>query len=214
MKMKALEYYGDPAESEWTVIQPVDRHDRDLLPQEILQIRNLCPAGSFAVVPVQVDWFRELTPWTAPAVFRGQDGFGDGAPETLKKIIAEIVPAAGGKKILGGYSLAGFFALWAGYQTDVFDGIAAASPSVWYPGWDAYAEKNTCLAPMVYLSLGTREEAAGNPVMKAVGGRIREQYRLLKEQDVRTVLEWNPGNHFREPERRTASGIAWIMNNA
>ena len=26
------------------------------------------------------------------------------------------------------------FALWSAYRSDAFDGIAAASPSVWYPG--------------------------------------------------------------------------------
>ena len=211
--MKVLDCLGDPEKSEWTVIQPVDSHDRDLLPQEILQVRELCPGIPFAVVPVHVNWFQELPPWPAPAVFKGQSDFGSGAAETLGKIIRKIVPKISGKKILGGYSLAGFFALWAGYQTDLFDGIAAASPSVWYPGWDEYIVRNRCMAPTVYLSLGRQEETAGNPVMRSVGNRIREQHRLLKEQDVQTVLEWNPGNHFREPERRTAAGFAWIMNN-
>ncbi len=210
--MKALDCFGDPAKSEWTIIQPVDNHDLDLLPGEILRIRDLCPESSFSVVPVHVDWFQELTPWSASAVLKGQGDFGNGAAETLGQIIREIAPGAGGKKILGGYSLAGFFALWAGYQTDLFDGIVTASPSVWYPGWDAYMAQNRCRAPMVYLSLGRQEEAARNPVMRSVGDRIREQHRLLREQDVKTVLEWNPGNHFREPERRTAAGFAWVMN--
>ena len=39
------------------------------------------------------------------------------------------------KLYLGGYSLAGFFSLWAAYQTDRFAGVAAVSPSVWFPGW-------------------------------------------------------------------------------
>lgn len=209
-----LDYLGDPAKSEWTIIQPVDNHDRDLLPQEILQIRDLCPECSFAVVPVHVNWFQELSPWTAPAVFKGQSDFRNGAEETLRQIIVGIVPAISGKKILGGYSLAGFFALWAGYQTDLFDGIVAASPSVWYPGWDEYIAQNKCLAPMVYLSLGKQEEVTRNPVMRTVSDRIKEQHRLLEKQNLQTVLEWNPGNHFREPERRIATGFAWIMKNS
>ena len=39
------------------------------------------------------------------------------------------------KIILGGYSLAGLFALWASTQMGLFYGIAATSPSVWFPGW-------------------------------------------------------------------------------
>ena len=212
--MKVLDCFGDPAKSEWTLIRPADSHDRDALPREIQRIRELCPESSFAVIPVQVDWFQELPPWPAPAVFKGQGDFGDGAAETLGRIIREIVPEAGGKKILGGYSLAGLFALWAGYRTGLLDGIVAASPSVWYPGWDEFIARNRCLAPAVYLSLGRQEETSRNPVMRTVGGRIREQHRLLREQNVHTALEWNPGNHFREPDRRTAAGFAWIMNTS
>lgn len=25
------------------------------------------------------------------------------------------------------------------------------------------------------------------------------------------TLEWNPGNHFREPDVRTAKGFCWVM---
>lgn len=213
IEMRILDSLGDPAKSEWTVIQPVDDHDRDMLPQEILRIRELCPESSFAIVPVLVNWFQDLSPWTAPSAFKGQGDFGSGAEATLAQIIREIVPEISEKKILGGYSLAGFFALWAGYQTDLFDGIVAASPSVWYPGWDEYMAQNKCLAPMVYLSLGRQEEMTRNPVMRTVGDRIRDQFRFLEEQNVQTVLEWNPGNHFSEPERRIAAGFAWIMNN-
>ena len=42
------------------------------------------------------------------------------------------------KVILGGYSLAGLFALWAATQTNALYGVAAASPSVWFPGWPEY----------------------------------------------------------------------------
>ena len=209
--MEVLDYIGDPGKSEWTIIQPVDDHDREMLPREAALIREACPECSFAVIPVAVDWFRELSPWAAPAVFRGQPDFGSGAPETLERILREVLPGVGGRKILGGYSLAGLFALWAGYQTEAFAGIAAVSPSVWYPEWDAYAARNRCLAPAVYLSLGQQEEMTRNPVMRQVGDRIREQYRLLSEQGIRTVLEWNPGNHFKDPEGRTAAGVAWVM---
>ena len=42
------------------------------------------------------------------------------------------------KVVLGGYSLAGLFALWAATRTDTMYGVAAASPSVWFPGWPGY----------------------------------------------------------------------------
>ena len=29
---------------------------------------------------------------------------------------------------------------------------------------------------------------------------------------ISVVLEWNPGNHFIDSEKRTAKGFAWVMN--
>ena len=50
-----------------------------------------------------------------------------------EKTLRAILPlCADGAKTyhIGGYSLAGLFALWAAYRTDAFSGTAAASPSV------------------------------------------------------------------------------------
>ena len=113
--------------------------------------------------------------------------------------------------IIGGYSLAGLFALWAVYQTDVFKGAAAASPSVWFPGFVEYMRGNRILTGSVYLSLGDREEKTRNPVMAAVGERIREAYTLLKDRGINTTLEWNQGNHFWDADIRTAKAFAWVM---
>ena len=210
--MQILDPIGNPASSDWILIQPVDDHDQEMLPQEMKQIRALLPDESFALFPVKVDWFRDLAPWTAPAAFRGQPDFGSGAEETLQVVLQSIVAKQQGKKfILGGYSLAGFFALWAGYQTDAFEGIVAASPSVWYPGWDEYRMQHRIRIRNAYLSLGNREERTKNPVMRTVGDRIREQYRLLESQGIRCILEWNEGNHFMNPDKRTAAGFAWVM---
>ena len=104
------------------------------------------------------------------------------------------------------------FALWAGYQTETFDGIVAASPSVWYPGWEEYIRSHPMKSRNIYLSLGDREERTGNAVMRTVGDRIREQHQILRSQGIRCVLEWNEGNHFKDPDRRTAAGFAWAMN--
>lgn len=79
------------------------------------------------------------------------------------------------KLILGGYSLAGLFALWSAYQTDLFSGIVAASPSVWYPDWMEYAQANQVKTSALYLSLGDREERTRNLIMSAVGDNIRKQ---------------------------------------
>ncbi len=118
------------------------------------------------------------------------------------------------KIYLGGYSLAGFFSLWTAYQTDRFAGIAAVSPSVWFSGWMVFAREHSIMAPRVYLSLGDKEERTRNPVMRTVGDNIRAQLELL-ESDAgcnACTLEMNQGNHFREPDLRTAKGFAWLLN--
>ena len=116
---------------------------------------------------------------------------------------------------IGGYSLAAFFALWAAYQTDLFNGVATASPSVWFPGWIEYAEKNTVKTEKVYLSLGDKEEKTRNPVMRTVGNNIRRQHELLQSDPAckDCILEMNQGNHFKEPDIRTAKGFAWLLRS-
>lgn len=164
------------------------------------------------------DWNAELSPWPAPPAF-GDEAFGDGAEETLRFIREELLPALRERYpavrdlpvILGGYSLAGLFSLWSAYQTEDFAAAAAVSPSVWFPGWMDYARSHKPRTKAIYLSLGDKEERTRSRTMAAVGDNIRQMEELLREQSVRTILEWNPGNHFREPEVRCAKGFAWCM---
>ncbi len=200
--------YGD-AKASTVLIQPVDDHDMAGIEAEIAGLQRLTDVD-FSLIAVKVDrWNSDLSPWKAPAVF-GDEGFGDGAGETL----ANIMPLCGnGDKTyyLGGYSLAGLFSLWAAYQTDVFAGIAAASPSVWFPGFVDYMKEHTIQSPAVYLSLGDKEEKSRNPVMAKVGDCLRDGYAWLSEQGVRCTLEWNKGGHFKEPENRMARAFAWVL---
>lgn len=196
------------------LIQPIDEHDLELLDQEIEAIKKLSDKPFSLVAFMIKDWNQELTPWAAPAVF-GKVPFGNGAEKTLEFITSRLLPEVQENiphLILGGYSLAGLFALWSGYQTDKFDGIVAASPSVWFPKWIEYATDNKPLAKSIYLSLGDKEEKAKNPVMPQVGNAIRRQNELLTGQMDNTILEWNPGNHFVDSEKRTAKGFAWVMD--
>ena len=171
-------------------------------------IRKLA-GRDFHLLAVKVDWFRDLSPWQAPAV-SGNSSFGDGAEETLKRIL-ELTGDPGKRYVLGGYSMGGLFALWAAYRTDAFSAVAAASPSVWFPGFTEYMTSGGIRTGRVYLSLGDREEKTRNPVMAAVGDRIREIHAWLQSQRVPCCLEWNEGNHFRDLEERMAKGFAWAM---
>ncbi|MCR4965586.1 MAG: esterase [Bacteroidales bacterium] len=195
------------------LVQPVDDHDLEGMDTELDAIQKSVTMP-FQLVAVKVnDWQTELTPWKAPAVF-GKVPFGDQAPEMLRFITDNLLPEMTFKQVvLGGYSLAGLFALWSSYNTDVFQGIAAASPSVWYPDWISYVGTHTPHANSIYLSLGDKEEKAKNPVMARVGECIRRQYELLTQQNVKTIFEWNEGNHFRDADLRMAKGFAWVMNS-
>ncbi len=200
--------YGNPNAS-IVLIQMVDDHDLEGIETEAAEIRRLTEAD-FCLLAIKVqNWNSDLSPWTAPAVF-GREGFGDGAADTLAEVLKHTADKSK-TYYIGGYSLAGLFALWAAYQTDVFKGVAAASPSVWFPGFADYMKGNAIHAWSVYLSLGDREERTRNPVMATVGNRIREAQAILRKQGINTMLEWNQGNHFKDADIRTAKAFAWVM---
>ena len=115
---------------------------------------------------------------------------------------------------LMGYSLAGLFALWAAYESDVFSGIVCCSGSLWFPDWDHYVRNHVIQSKCsVYLSLGGKEEKTKNKVMAAVGDRTRAQERLLQEDSMveSVVLEWNAGGHFADAGKRLAKGMKWMF---
>ena len=200
--------FGDPA-SNRILIQPVDDHDLAVIESEVAAIRKTAP--DFCLLAVRVgDWNADLSPWEAPPVF-GTEGFSGGAAAFLTEIL-KLCSDPAKTYCIGGYSLAGLFALWAAYRTDVFCGVAAASPSLWFPGFSDYMKTHAIRTQRVYLSLGDREERTRNPVMATVGAKIREAHALLEAAGTDCVLEWNPGNHFKDPDLRTAKAFSRILN--
>ena len=170
-------------DSKTLLIQPVDDHDLATIENEAALIRSLT-GKDFHLLAVRVSrWNLDLSPWPAPAVF-GNEDFGGGAENTLRDILS-LLPDRPKRIFIGGYSLAGLFALWAGCRTDRFSGI--------------------------YLSLGDREEKTRNPVMSRVGECIRATHALLARRGIPCTLVWNEGNHFRDPDLRTAKAFAWLM---
>ena len=212
--MKVFEFGNE--QSNLILIQMVDSHSIKMMDSEVELIRNLSGKDDFRLVACQVeDWNRDLSPWEAPPVF-GKEAFGGRAEETLVELKESVLSRFGpaDRIIIGGYSLAGLFALWAAYRDDRFDGVAATSPSVWFPGFVDMAERERILTKKVYLSLGDKEEKTKNPVMAMVGDSIRRVHQIYEgTEDIDTILEWNEGNHFREPELRMAKGFAWVMKS-
>ena len=137
--------YGS-TDAENILLMPMDLREMEDAPlyEQMLSDRAQVP---FSLLLYRIDdWNRELSPWPAPPVY-GKEPFSGEAEQTLETIRKEADSFFQSRNVLiGGYSLAGFFALWAAYQTDLFTGVAAVSPSLWYPGWIPYAEGNSVRA--------------------------------------------------------------------
>ena len=104
------------------LIQPVDDHDLGFIENEVKLISEFA-SPDFRLIALKVNnWNNDLSPWQAPPVF-GKEGFGDGATDTLKEVLS-LCADKNKTYYVGGYSLAGLFALWSAFQTDVFAGAA------------------------------------------------------------------------------------------
>ena len=203
--------------AEYLLLQMANEHDLAGMEREAEALRRQT-AQPFLLVAVPVEnWNDDLSPWSAPPAW-GRQGFGGRAGDTLVWL-EQAVPGIrrqysvkeDGKVILGGYSLAGLFALWAATRTDTLYGVAAASPSVWFPGWSEYEVAHPIQAQHVYLSLGDREEYTKNQTMAAVGDNIRTLHSTLTRCGRDCRLEWNAGGHFKDADLRTARAFAWVM---
>ncbi len=204
-----LQTFGD-SEADALPVLICGEHDFGQAENVAELMTQLSGGGAFYLTAVMVnDWFKDLSPWCAPAAF-GNDDFGDGAADTLNYLLRYVIPEKqeGKRLILGGYSLAGLFALWAATRTDRFDAVAAASPSVWFPGFTDYLRDSGFYPGDVYLSLGDRESRTKNPLVARVGTSICEVRDILSSAGVSCTLEWNSGNHFKEPDLRMAKAFA------
>ena len=190
--------YGRPDSSN-VLIQIVDDHDLQVIESQVRHICRLFGKDFLLTALKAQDWMKDLAP-------------GEGSERTLKEVLEVCEEYKGKNLIIGGYSLAGLFALWAAYNTDVFKAVAAASPSVWFPGFDEYAHNNKLKTEIVYLSLGDKEEKTRNQQMATVGTKIRTLYETYRADNINCVLEWNNGGHFSEPDLRTAKAFAWALN--
>ena len=216
---KPCRIYGE-AHAEYLLLQMTGEHEQQSMDSEVAAIEQSSRKFLFAAIPVE-SWNDALSPWEAPAVW-GTQGFGGNAVNTLRFLTERVIPTLEQrfhlpeniKIILGGYSLAGLFALWASTQTDLFYGTAAASPSVWFPGWMEFEQQHPIQAQRIYLSLGDKEEHTKNTVMAAVGDNIRALPSRLIARGADCTLEWNSGGHFKDADLRTAKAFQWVMEES
>ncbi len=211
--------YQADEQPEVLLVEAIDARELDGLDAELSAIKEGCKHRFAYVALIVEDWNTELAPWTAAPVF-GKVPFGDGAHGTLEIIKDGVIPEMhrrfdslkGADIIIGGYSLAGLFALWCCYECDLFQGVAAASPSVWYPEWMKFIGSHKPNAKRIYLSLGDAEVKTKNAVMATVEENIRAMYDSLKcMPGIESSLVFNPGGHFTDPALRTAQAFIWAL---
>ena len=163
-------------------------------------------------------WNADLSPWKTKSVFRGKPDFEGGADAFLSRL-EEALPQAEKdlgvtpkRRFIAGYSLAGLFALYSLFRTDIFSGAVSASGSLWFDGFTDFM-RNTPFKgrpETVYLSVGDREKIAKDKRLASVEDETLKAVSILREKGVPTVFELNEGNHFAEPEKRLAKGVATI----
>lgn len=210
---------GNP-DSGLLVIQAMDARELERLEDEVRALQDMGGTLPLWAAFAVEDWNDALSPWPAPPVFGGH-GFGGHAEETLAYIQNTLIPecftahhlAEQTKIMLCGYSLAGLFALWAGSQSERFSAVAGVSPSVWFPGYGDYEQAHPIRAEHVYLSSATAKNKQKTARWRLSETKSARCMRGCKRERRIGALEWNAGNHFREPERRVAKGVKWMLDS-
>lgn len=190
--------------------------------EAMTEILSLLGERKIILVTVdEVDWEADLSPWPAPKAFRGGVDFIGGGDAYLSEFIEKIVPAveeilgfSPRHRIIAGYSMAGLFAIYALYRTDVFNGAVSVSGSLWYDDFlDFMKDNHPVRQPdRVYFSLGDYEAVTRNQRLATVQDYTEQAEKQLREMGVSTVFELNEGNHFADVSQRITKGLDWILN--
>ena len=184
------------------------------------ELQNMGCTSINLLVVGNIDWNHDMSPWYMPSIYSKEKSFSGGADEYLKLLIEEILPKTeelieGVPKFTGiaGYSLAGLFAVYAMYQTDVFDRVASMSGSLWFSNFIEYCKRNEYkrLPDKIYFSLGDKEANTRNPVLKTVQDKTIELSEYFKNLGSEVIFELNLGNHFTDTILRSAKGIKAIL---
>lgn len=170
-------------------------------------LENLSERYDFSAVIVNnVDWNDDLTPWPAVGVFKKEKPFGGHAARFLDKLTKEIVPEAekylevdNAERTIVGVSLSGLFAIWTGFNTDVFTNIISISGSLWYDNFVDWMRDNK-LSPNiknVCMLLGEKEKNAKDKRMSTVEKMSQTAAEIMrKNNDVKVTFEIVEGTHF------------------
>lgn len=174
----------------------------------------------FTLVTISnLNWDHDMSPWEIPPISKNDTPCTGGADEYLNLLENEIIPRAenGLKSVswrgIAGYSLAGLFAVYSLYKTDIFARAASMSGSLWFPDFKEFVFENKLKRrpDYLYFSLGDKECKTRNSFLQTVEDKTREIEKFYRESDIDTCFELNPGNHFQNAAERTAVGITRIL---
>ena len=167
-----------------------------------------------------LNWDHDMTPWFCPPLSENDTPCTGGADEYLHLLVNEIIPGAKehikgtpSHIAIAGYSLAGLFAIYAMYQTDIFDRSASMSGSLWFPDFKEYCLRHEMKKQpeKLYLSLGDREAKTRNRTLMTVQENTEALIKHYRSLGIDVTWELNPGNHFKDAAIRSAKGIIAII---
>lgn len=152
--------------------------------QKIFEAAQAASCPPFTLVAVSdLDWNHDMAPWDSPPAFKSAAPFTGGADDYLQLLTEEIIPTAekdlpGKPRWRGivGYSLAGLFALYAIYRTDLFSRVGSMSGSLWFPGMKEYilSHEPKFRPDCMYFSQGDKESKTRNPILRSVRQNTEE----------------------------------------
>lgn len=190
--------------------------------QKVYEAAQAAGCPPFTLVAISdLEWNHDMVPWDSPPAFKNAEPCTGGADEYLRLLTEEIIPAAE-KEINGvprwrgiaGYSLAGLFALYAIYQTDLFSRVGSMSGSLWFPSMKEYifSHEPKRWPDCMYFSLGDKESKTRNQVLRNVRQNTEEIQAFYQAKGIDTVFQLNPGNHYDHAAERTAAGLCWLLS--
>lgn len=190
--------------------------------QKVYEAAQATSCPPFTLVAISdLDWNHDMVPWDSPPAFKNAAPCTGGADDYLRLLTEEIIPTAE-KKITGvpcwrgiaGYSLAGLFALYSIYQTELFSCVGSMSGSLWFSGMKEYifSHEPKRWPDHMYFSLGDKESRTRNTVLQSVRQNTEEIHAFYQSKGIDTVLQLNPGNHYNHAAERTAAGICWLRH--
>ena len=221
---KNIEIFYDNIELEEipvVIINTFENNGKDIF----LECAKINCRNYILVAISNLNWNDDLTPWFAPKLNNSDKDFMGKADEYIRVLIDDIIPQVKRHIIdelnikisyysIAGYSLAGLFALYCAYKTDLFKKVASASGSFWYPRFFEFIRENKISSSVckIYFSLGNKECKTKNEVMSTVEANTIKIEKIYKEAGINTCYEENEGNHFKNVNLRLAKGIKWILD--